>query len=363
MLQNEDGLPSSYKYAWSKDAELSLPDFLTKFKPSMVQNDGTKPWIWVRGSDSSVEDVGVEDAIKEASEYLNEVTEKIENVKNDESIPLRSSKKTGAKSKKEVREQIQAEASKKLEEIAVSHGYLSGKWLIFASSDKVDMIWSNIATSIVSGPLSSTSVYLAKVATSPESETSNAQHLICVYMPNVYDKESVTEVMKLLLRNHGVNLSGVKSNLYTSIGIDSKHASGIQSTIWKNSNLIPESESKALKDAFFANLSTPQAVAPVKSDVQAAEVPTTSKVKPKLKLRKKVDDNPFESDNEEPETVPAKKSVTNKAKKSETDNKEPPPAPEPKKGGVKVKAKRASSSDDEDDEEERPKKKRAAAKR
>ena len=118
-----------------------------------------------------------------------------------------------------------------------------------------------------------------------------------------------------------------------------------------------------MKDAFFANLSGPQAVVPVKSVVQAAELPMTSKVKPKLKLRKKVDDNPFESDNEESETLPAKKGIANKAKGAEIDNKEPLPAPEPKKGGVKVKAKRASSSDDEDDGEERPKKKRAAAKR
>ena len=55
--------------------------------------------------------------------------------------------------------------------------------------------------------------------------------------------------MKVLLRNHGVNLSGVKSDLYTLIGqffisdyiprvhyllppgIDSKHPSGIPSTV------------------------------------------------------------------------------------------------------------------------------------
>ena len=60
------------------------------------------------------------------------------------------------------------------------------------------------------------------------------------------------QVMKVLLRHHGANLSGVKSNLYTAIGarrvshvprgtapyspavpagLDSKHASGIQSTV------------------------------------------------------------------------------------------------------------------------------------
>ena len=51
--------------------------------------------------------------------------------------------------------------------------------------------------SLVSGPLSSTSAFLAKVSTSPEQETANVQHLICVYLPDVYDKASVTEVPSL----------------------------------------------------------------------------------------------------------------------------------------------------------------------
>ena len=48
--------------------------------------------------------------------------------------------------------------------------------------------------SLVSGPLSSTSTFLAKVATSPQNDTPNYSHLICVYMPDVYDQGSVTEV-------------------------------------------------------------------------------------------------------------------------------------------------------------------------
>lgn len=82
--------------------------------------------------------------------------------------------------------------------------------LIFASSDKVDAIWSKIAgetlqyntlvanllqiVSLASGPLSSTSALCAKVATSPENVVPGAQHVICVYVPDVYDKEDVTVV-------------------------------------------------------------------------------------------------------------------------------------------------------------------------
>ena len=51
----------------------------------------------------------------------------------------------------------------------------------------------------MSGPLRSTSAYLTKVATSPAQESANYQHLICVYIPDVYDKASVTEVPFLFL--------------------------------------------------------------------------------------------------------------------------------------------------------------------
>lgn len=61
MSSKDDLVPSEYKYAWTPDSELTLPDFLKKVrrgasfeyyynewrqkcKPSMVQNnDGTKP--------------------------------------------------------------------------------------------------------------------------------------------------------------------------------------------------------------------------------------------------------------------------------------------------------------------------------
>jgi hypothetical protein len=41
---------------------------------------------------------------------------------------VRSSKKTGAKSKKEVREEAQVDAATKLKDISVEHGFVDGKW-------------------------------------------------------------------------------------------------------------------------------------------------------------------------------------------------------------------------------------------
>ncbi|KAI0057873.1 hypothetical protein BV25DRAFT_1892081 [Artomyces pyxidatus] len=363
--KSEDALPESptYAYQWSPESELPLEDFLTKacadrrlcYKPSMVQDDGTKPWIWVRGSQSPAKSVAEEGtAVDEAQKLLKEVTEKVDSIKNDSSIPIRSNKKTGAKSKKEVREVEQALATEKLKDISTRTGFVSGKWLIFAPSEKVDKIWSTVATSLVSGPLSSTAAHLAKVATCPKNETPNYQHVLCIYLPDVYDKDAVTQVLKILLRNHGLNTLGVKSNLYTAIGLDSKHASGIPSTVWKNSAILPEAEikatsSQALKEAYFAELDqskqgrsegTVDQPAPDDKPDDTKESEMT-KAKPKPKLKKKAGaDDPFASDDDDG-PAPAKASTKTK------------------KPALKGKAKRAESDEDAD---EPPKKKRARAK-
>ncbi|KAH7910989.1 hypothetical protein BJ138DRAFT_1135660 [Hygrophoropsis aurantiaca] len=326
----EDSIPEEYAYEWSEKANIALEDFLTKYKPSMVQNDGTKPWIWVRGKRSpNSNDENMAAATNEASDYLKEVSERVEAIKNDAAIPMRSNKKTGAKSKKEVREQVQADAAEKLKEISVKYGYVWGKWLIFAPSDKVDSIWSNIARSLVSGPLAATSAFLTKVATSPEFESPNYQHVICLYIPDVYDKDSVTATMKVLLRNHGVNLSGVKSDMYTAIGLDSKHPSGIPSTVWKNTTLLKDTEIKELKDAFFSDLSATKSVDTVsavpKNEEKTGESANQSKRKPVLK-KKAVASDPFASDNddeqelEQKEQIKPKKAVAKPIKRSQEES-------------------------------------------
>ncbi|KAJ7350466.1 hypothetical protein DFH08DRAFT_861537 [Mycena albidolilacea] len=344
-MTSEDSLPQKYAYAWSADSELSLPDFLKKYKPSMVQNDtsNSKPWIWVQKGAPSREDTGAAEALEAGAALLEATSERVEEIKNDASIPARSSKKTGAKGKKEVREEVQAEATEKFKDIAIKHGFVSGKWLSFAPADKVDVIWASLAKSLVEGPLAATSAFRVKVATSPENGNAS-QHLICIYIPDVYDKDAVTEVMKVLLRNHGMNLSGVKSNMYTALGIDSKHPSGLQSTTWKTTAILSDSESKALKEAYFEELAEAKEAAKKapKPDKPAGDA--KAKAKPQLK-KKQAEDDPFGSDDDEDEEEAQRKAEV-KSKKA------PPKA-----------AKRAKDSSDEDsEEEERPKKKKAGKK-
>lgn len=303
----EDVFPAagSYPYYWMNgESDLSLADFLNKYRPSMVQNDGSKPWIWVKKSEPEREDTGVEEAMAEGRKILDDVTKEVERIKNDASIPIRSNKKTGARSKKELREEKQAEATEMLKEIATRHGCLGGKWLINAQTDKVDLIWSSLAKSLVDGPLSSTPAFCSKVSTSSADENSNQSHVICLYMPDIFNKTAVTEVMRILLRNHGFNPNGVKSDLWTRLGIDSKHASGLQPTIWKSSALMKDTEMKELRNAYFEDLESAKTTKSEETATASSEKATSTK--PKLK-KKKQNDDPFASDNDEPEKTLGKR--------------------------------------------------------
>ncbi|CCL99197.1 uncharacterized protein FIBRA_01212 [Fibroporia radiculosa] len=289
------------------------------YKPSMVQDDGTKPWLWVEKSDKSTDHAKKDLAVEEATQLLKEMTEKIENIKNDDSIPVRANKKKGTKSKKEMREAVQSEATEKLKEISVRHDYVSGKWLIFAPSEKVDLVWSAIATSLVSGPLASTSADLTKVSTCPRIEIPNYSHVLCLYVPNVYDKDDMTEVYTInctlqsflndrdrSCADHEGPASEARDEFngrqIEFIHCNSKHASGIPSTkVWKNAALLPDAESKRLKDEFYAELNAAKNSDAVK--VAAEKEASGMSAKPKPKLREKAEDNPFESDDERANTA------------------------------------------------------------
>ncbi|GJJ08486.1 hypothetical protein Clacol_002704 [Clathrus columnatus] len=253
-------------------------------------------------------------AVEEARKLLTEATERVTSINEDDSIPVRASKKAGTKSKKQVRDEVLADHSQKLKDVHIKYGYTTGKWfvsLIFTPADAVDGVWSRLAVSVAQGPLSQTAVDVAKVATTPPNESSG-QRVICVYMPNILDKEKVLEVMRILLENHGVNLSGVKSDLYTKIGLDSKHPSHLQSTIWKNTDFLKDSEIKELRGEYFAKLKEDQAA---KTTNTAKEADKQHVPKPKMT----VDEDPFGSESEDGQPI-GKKPLKRPA---EEDNKKP----------------------------------------
>jgi len=147
--------------------------------------------------------------------------------------------------------------------------------------------------------------------------------------------------------------------LHFASGIDSKHPSGIPSTVWKNTALLKDSEIKALKDEFFANLDAKKTDGSSSliggshaSDTPAIEKTTKiehsdsqAKTKPKPKPKKKtIKNDPFasEDDDQEQEEEKERKKLL-KAKKAPGNTKRSKPA----------------SEEEDDEEEKKPRTKKA----
>lgn len=253
---------SDYKYSWKPSSDLSLDEYLQKYKPTMVVDDGTKPWIWVRRLeheplDSATPDDSCYDgpAVERAQKLLEEYTEKIAAIQKDDSIPIRANKKKGLRSKKEVREEVMAEATGKFRQLSEESKLTSGKWLFFVQPDQVDGVFARLARDLVTGDLSKTSAFSAKVATTPPDVGPNHRYLICLYLPDLYDKTAATEVLRVACQSTGVRPNSAKADVYTIIGLDSKHPSGIKSTIWNPTELVTDAELKTLTEAYWSNAS------------------------------------------------------------------------------------------------------------
>ncbi|KAG8955619.1 hypothetical protein FRC04_007610 [Tulasnella sp. 424] len=315
-VKEEAEAPQGYKYSWSADtkSEFSADEFVAKFKPSIITDDGSKPWIWMCGpgykTPYTEEDAG--EAMLEGVMKLTETAEKVEAIQHDASIPVRANKKTGAKSKKEVREEIQAEAKDALRAIAQKHRFTNGKWLCYGNTGNIDGIWAKLARSIAAGPLSTSSARLGKVSTAKRGEGADS-HVICLYLPDIFDETAARDVLKILIQEHGVIPSGAKPDLYTHIGLDSKHKSGIRSTALRDSHDASKatafSKSKGKTPEPKAENEKADEVDPSDhksrtSDTKKKPASPPQKVKPKAQPRKEDDDddkpsNPFASDDDE----------------------------------------------------------------
>ncbi|GFZ49571.1 hypothetical protein JCM24511_07691 [Saitozyma sp. JCM 24511] len=209
------------RYFWSPGHDLTIQDFIKKTRPSIVTDD-VAPWIWVQGSDAPKKDPELDGAsagvIHEARKIVDRLTKRMAGIEDDDDIPVRASK--GKKSKKVVREEVR-----------------------HIKSDQVEGRRTRMpkkSSSVADGPLKVAGVFLAKVAPTPagQSEGEQRPHVICLYIPDVYDLKVVRRVLETLLSKHGLEPSAVKSDLYTLAGIDSNHPSKLRSTIWRPYEVI-----------------------------------------------------------------------------------------------------------------------------
>src|SRR5579859_3102860 len=199
-------------YVFTSGGTRPLSPFLLQNRPSQV-TALTTDWIWLRRADTEspeTEEWLQMEAINAGKSILNNTIVKLRHSASSEST------------------QIREEAKKELQLVAENFGMLGGKWLVYASTANIDAVWEKLAISFDHGDLATTKCHGMKVSTAAPSQP----HVICVYLPNIFDQTAAGEVLAVL-REMGIKPQGAKPDLYTLIELYAKHPSGISPTLWK----------------------------------------------------------------------------------------------------------------------------------
>ncbi|ELU41987.1 hypothetical protein AG1IA_03985 [Rhizoctonia solani AG-1 IA] len=311
-----------YEYSWKPSAGMSIDEFLQKgsqYKPTMVFDDGTKPWIWVRRlehepldsvnstdidstrSDTSIIERGQKlcrcfssNALSNTEVAQWRITQERSRTFKyyHESIPVRANKKKGLRSKKEIREEV-CDCNRSNGEVqATVPGERTDIWETVGAYSA----FSRIARDLITGALSKTPAFCLKVATTPGDVLPNHRYLICLYLPDLYDRAAATElfiqVLRTVCQSTGIRPNSAKTDLYTMIGLDSKHPSGIKSTIWNPTDLIPDIELKVLIETYWNEANEKAATGDIQSSTKTAE--GTKKNTSKRLRRQESDTNVFD---------------------------------------------------------------------
>ena len=109
-----------------------------------------------------------------------------------------------------------------VDKLAEQFNVLSGKWLVFVSSDKVDNIWGRIVKSTLAGTIGTS----AKVSPRDEEEPSS-KHVICVYNGDYRSMEEVNRVRDALRRLGVKERIAYKPDIYTHCRIYQGNSWGI----------------------------------------------------------------------------------------------------------------------------------------
>ncbi|KAL9932286.1 hypothetical protein V8E36_008765 [Tilletia maclaganii] len=259
------------KLCWTENvSKESLDDFLDANKPSKTKSslDG---WVWVRSARNPHSDMSEEEredfdeAVAQAAELEAEVRAKVEKIRNDPTVPARTSKK--GPGRKDLIKKEGERLLRGLAELGKARPALeTGKWMWFEPPDKVDTLFAVLARSLIDGPLARLGhgesdgpvVHTLKAATregyAGAAPDKGRQHLVCLCFDNIWDKEHATRVLHSILADHGLRSpSAAKCDLYTYINLTSTHPTEVRSSNWRPVELIFTDVQDELREAFWTS--------------------------------------------------------------------------------------------------------------
>ncbi|CAO1636025.1 unnamed protein product [Parajaminaea phylloscopi] len=241
--------------ATSAGVKSGLNQFLDSNLPSKTKSVGNESFIYVcsgrRSEPKAQEQLTMKNALAEAQAEMLQLQTAYETIDHDDRIPLRQSKAKGrskAQRKKALTDRLGAEV---LPSLAQEGGLDGGKWLFFKDEAYVDGTFRALAHSIVDGPLSKTraNVHTVKVSCCDRLRDGK-EYLIALHFDDIWSAETAREVAETVIRHHSQFSRACKTDLYSVLEIDSKHWSGLSSSLYNLNTLVPQDVQKELKEAY-----------------------------------------------------------------------------------------------------------------
>ncbi|KAK6536144.1 hypothetical protein TWF281_000391 [Arthrobotrys megalospora] len=239
---------------------IHLNEFLKKYKPSTNFYRGVGPWIFVKEDNSKPgyphsksDNYACE--IK-SRDLLNKTTERVESydaglVRNDgqpvsQSLPRHPF----------LLERVFKSAGDELRQLAVKYNYTCGAWFLHVPENQVDQIFSDLARSLIAGQLRRTAAHAVKVTPSGLPAIPRGIHVICVTIPDAWDRKACKEVLEILVGIHGLTPVGCKPELFVQLGYGHLHRSGIETCTFTPQDFyakhdLSESRFRAIKGRSF----------------------------------------------------------------------------------------------------------------
>lgn len=107
-----------------------------------------------------------------------------------------------------------------IDRIAVAHGVLSGKWMIYTDTRRIDQLWEKVVR------LLCVDLKRGSAKVSPKQEGDS--HIICVYVDDYSNMEEVNWLRNALRTAGAFWKIGFKPDAYTHLGIYAKNQWGIR---------------------------------------------------------------------------------------------------------------------------------------
>lgn len=299
-----------------------LDDWLTSHPPSRLGvpaafNNGAPAvpiWVLAVNSIDQIAELGAnvnaDETFLKAQQLKEDSVAKLEEIKQDDNIPVRPSIKSGAKSKKQCRTEVQETFYEQVMVTASQHPlWNQGKWTMLVRPQQIDRVFAQLAHSLATGDLHKHGNILAlRARTLPLHESSfeynhssspkrkkgssssrrsssgsptSPRHAdkaplgIDIFFQPVWSSSTARDVLKLIAEVSGRMASFCKSSLYSCLGIRYEHELGAHASLYNAKTLASPAEIKAWKMEHDSGNTDTEEACPF-SDTRPSNAPTGS---------------------------------------------------------------------------------------